>query len=383
MTVTSEITSSAKESNSARIYLAADLGKSNCKYLWAGDGVNYYPHPLWLGSEIAQNVPAESLRRFDVEGELSESFWIRTGDRNVLIGGSAHGYPVSFATAKVDVAALQVVAGLGIAALQSNLTEYHADIALVIPLNEFRFRDEITARLEEMGQSVVVCGKEQKFTVTMQYFPEGAGLYLLYKGIKDSGSVSLPGRVIVLMLGHRNLSILVFDDGKLNPQFSQTSDTLGFWHTFKSEADSSGVRETDYSSLMAAVTTGELQQLSVTKAKLWDFSQPATTVVESYMAKVDQFYQDHVLPLLSQRGAYPTILLGGGVAHVMRGVLKAYFERTGFETTENLWFADALSHRLPEIARASRKATGDMARPIRYADCYGIYQLLLSSLRGK
>jgi len=373
---------SGKTTNPGQIYLAADLGKSNCKLLWASERA-FFPHPVWLSSEIARNVSNESLRRFEVVGEVSaETLWLTLDNQNTLVGGSAMGFPVSFASDKIDIAALQVAAGLGLAAIELGLSEYNATVALAVPLNEYTFRSEISNRLEVMGERIAVCGQAQKFTSTVQFFPEGMGLFLLYRAMKlaSNGGGFPKERTITLMLGHRNLTILVFDDGKLNVQLSQTSDALGFWHTFKAQADASGVRETDYQALMAAVTTGKLEQLSITKARIRDYSQEASAVAENYMAKVDQFYQDHVLPLL-RRGEQTTIILGGGVSRVMSRALQAYFEKVGFVEQNNLWFADLLNPRLHEIARASHMAEGDPARAMRFADCYGIYQAMLSSVK--
>ena len=350
--------------------LAADLGKSSCKYLWS-NGVT--TKTIWLAPSVYQGASDTSLKKFDVGGSIAETLWIRTGDRNILIGGSAMGFPNSFAAPKVEIAALQIAGGLGAAAIEAGLRQYDATVGIAIPLNEFQYRDEIDSHLKQMAeQGLVVRGETHTFTLKTQYYPEGTGLYLLYRKTRSNHT---PGRSIVLMLGHRNLSVLVFDDGRLNPNLSQTSDQLGFWHSFKPQADANGVREIDYPTLMDAVTSGQYTQFSVSRTRQVDYSPAANAVTLDYLEKVSEFCKDHVLGLVKDVEE-SNIIIGGGVSHVFRRELKAYFEAS--RQSERVWFADHFSNHLMALARASYNAGRDTARVMRLADCYGIYQMLMS-----
>jgi len=244
-----------QEQSKPNLYLSGDLGKSACKFLyWIGQGEF---QPLWLGSDVAEGVNDTALRKFDAAGDLAESAWLRLPDRQadseahstILVGNSATGYGSSFAADKVRIAAYQVAAALGMAARYSNLNAYNAIVSLALPLNEFRYRQEVMLKLQEIGAGFEFCDHAQKFTVTASFYPEGTGLYLLHKKERES-VVAAPysRRVVVLMMGHRNLSVLVYEGGKLNANLSQTSDSLGFWNCFKSDASAAGIRETDYNS---------------------------------------------------------------------------------------------------------------------------------------
>ncbi|MEO1144119.1 MAG: hypothetical protein AAFY26_00755 [Cyanobacteria bacterium J06638_22] len=365
MTSASVSSPQPKEQVGSTLYLAADLGKSNCKYLWS-EGVK--THSLWLAPNVYQGASDQSLKKFEVGGAITETLWIRMGDRNTLIGGSAMGFQTSFAAPKVEIAALQIAGGMGAAAIQAGLTNYDAVIAATVPLNEFQYRNEIDSYLKQMAKDgILVRGVPHKFRLKTTFYPEGAGLYLLYRKMRNNHT---PGRVIVLMLGHRNLSVLVFDDGELNPNQSQTSDRLGFWHSFKPQADTNGVREIDYSTLMDAITSGQYTQFSISRSKQLDYGTPANAVIQDYLENVGEFCKDHVLALTKDKPS--NIVLGGGVAHVLRMELKAYFEAAGQH--DNIFFADYFSNHLSALARNSDGAQKDGARTIRYADCYGIYQ---------
>jgi len=335
--------------------------------------------PLWLGSDVVEGVSETTLRKFDAAGDLVEAAWLRVGDCTVLVGNSAIGYGSSFAADKVRIAAYQVAAALGLAAVQSGVKDYNAVVSLALPLNEFRHRHDVAAKLQEIGQEFVFCGRPQQFAIAPSFYPEGTGLYLLHKKERE-GETATPytRRVVVLMMGHRNLSVLVYEGGKLNANLSQTSDSLGFWNCFKADASATGIRETDYNSLLAALTTGEVQQLSKVEGGLKDFGMAVEAIRQGEMKRLEAFCRDNLIDLLV--GTKQTdIVIGGGVAHVLRLELRDYF--TGLGLTENLYFADEIGGRLLTLAETTRNAHGDLARPMRFADVYGLAQALAGKVR--
>jgi hypothetical protein len=372
-----ENSSSTAQAPPSTLYLAGDLGKSACKFLyWIADRDF---QPLWLGSDVVEGVSEAVLQKFEVGGDRSESAWLKVGDRNILVGNSAISYSSSFAADKVQIAAYQVATALGLAAIATNLSHYNAVVSLAIPLNEFRYRAEIATQLQAIGKGVMVCDRQQQFTVTTAFYPEGTGLYLLHRKEQAIGH-PYTRRVVVLMMGHRNLSVLVFEGGKLNANLSQTSDSLGFWHGFKTDASSAGVRERDYNSLLAAVVTGNDAQLSAVEGRMKDFAGAVEAIRQGEMKRLDAFCRDNVIDLLVN-SAQTDVLVGGGVAHVLRSELRDYFATLGL--AERLYFADDLGGRLLLLAEQTRNAYSDLARPMRLADVYGLAQALLGKVRHK
>jgi hypothetical protein len=365
------------ESRKPTLYLAGDLGKSACKFIYWWQDREF--QPLWLGSDVVEGVSDTTLRKFDAAGDMAEAAWLKVDDSNVLVGNSATGYGSSFAADKVRIAAYQVATALGLVAVQSGVKDYNAVVSLALPLNEFRYRNDVAAQLQEIGQEFVFCGRPQQFEIAPSFYPEGTGLYLLHKK-ERGGETATPytRRVIVLMMGHRNLSVLVYEGGKLNANLSQTSDTLGFWNCFKTDASATGIRETDYNSLLAALTTGETQQLSKVEGGLKDFGMAVEAIRQGEMKRLEAFCRDNLIDLLI--GTNQTdIVIGGGVAHVLRAQLRDYFASLGL--ADNLYFADAIGGRLLTLAEATRNAHGDLARPMRFADVYGLAQALAGKVR--
>jgi hypothetical protein len=359
------------------LYLAGDLGKSACKFLYWWQDQEF--QPLWLGSDVVEGVSDTTLRKFDAAGDLAEAAWLKVGDSTVLVGNSAIGYGSSFAADKVRIAAYQVAAALGLAAIQAGVKNYNAVVSLALPLNEFRYRNDVATKLGEIGQEFVFCGRQQQCAIAPSFYPEGTGLYLLHRKEREGAiAMSYTRRVVVLMMGHRNLSVLVYEGGKLNANLSQTSDTLGFWNCFKADASATGIRETDYNSLLAALTTDNAQQLSKVEGGLKDFGVAVAAIRQGEMKRLEAFCRDNLIDLLV--GTNQTdIVIGGGVAHVLRSELRDYFTSLGL--AENLYFADANGGRLLTLAEETRNAHGDLARPIRFADAYGLAQALAGKVR--
>jgi hypothetical protein len=169
--------STQTEKSAVTIYLAGDLGKSACKFIyWINDGA---PQALWLGSDVAEGVAEVTLRQFEAAGNILDATWLSVQGRNILVGNSALGYASSFAENKVRVAAYQVAAALGLAAMSVQASHYNAVMSLTVPFNEFRHRHEIEAQLQEISEGFTICGRDQRFTPLTSFYPEGTGLYLL------------------------------------------------------------------------------------------------------------------------------------------------------------------------------------------------------------
>jgi hypothetical protein len=375
----SDIRSTTGTPSQPILYLAGDLGKSACKFLyWTGDRDF---QPLWLGADVVEGVSDATLKKFEVGGDLSESAWLKLGDCNILVGDSAHSYSSSFAADKVQIAAYQVATALGLAAIATGLSNYKAVISLAIPLNEFRHRADIDKQLQEIGEEMIVCDRPQQFTIQTSFYPEGTGLYLLHRKEREHTTGSAhTRRVVVLMMGHRNLSVLVFEGGKLNVNLSQTSDSLGFWTCFKTDASSAGIRERDYNSLLAAVVTGKVEQLSAVEGKMKDFSGAVDAIRQGTLKRLDTFCRDNLIDLLVN-SEQTDVLMGGGVAHVLRSELRDYFTHLGL--AERLYFTDDLGGRLLLLANQTHNAYTDLARPMRLADVYGLAQALLGKAQHK
>jgi Actin like proteins N terminal domain len=381
MTATVSAPSSTQPSDESKpmIYLAADLGKSDCKFLYWTNSTNI--RPLWLSSSLVQDVDETVLRFFEVGGELSESAYLQVNGVNILVGNSASSYQGSFLADKGQTAAYQILTALGIAAIELELLDYEAQLSIALPLNEFQSRSEIAQELEHLSHAFRVCGRPQTANIKATFYPEGMGLYLLHKQSREKETATAYSRrLVVMMMGHRNLSLLVFESGKLNSMYCQVSDTLGFWESFKVDAPKLHVREVDYQSLQSALFSGKPEQFSFASSRRKDFSAEVAAIRSGYMQRLEPFCNEAVGQLLAS-STPSDVMIGGGVGHLMRTELRDCLVQIAPDCP--VYFADSVSSTLLLLAGQSRGGESDMARPMRMADVYGLALMLAGRQQRK
>ncbi len=360
------------------IHVAGDVGTSASKFFYRvnpGQTV-----PLWMGSEVADGLTIDVLPNLSSGGRPQDAAWVQIGDEVILVGDAAKACldANSLAANKSEKAAYKIVAALGaIAELERLPGHYEANVWVPLPLTEIRTRDEIAAKLAAIcEQGFVFRGQRQQVTIQPKFFPEGFGLYLNRK--KQLDAIALPiehRRTLILMMGHRNLSILCFEGGSLKVAAS-SSDGPGFWSSFEKTARSHGITPTDYPSLMAALTTGKTQQISQARAGVFEFGAIAESVRQTYWKTVSVYLQDHLLGQLTDESA--DLIISGGAASLLRLTIQDYCEDLGL--ARRFFFADGLQERLNGIVNALPEAATNPTLPMRMADCYGLFQGLLGKL---
>ncbi|MEO0985367.1 MAG: hypothetical protein AAFY20_07450 [Cyanobacteria bacterium J06639_14] len=364
--------------NSPAIALAGDLGTSASKFFYRQASGTV--QPLWMGAEVADNLTVTALPSLNAGGRPQDSAWLQLGDEVVLVGPAAKAFleTNSLTANKADKAAYKVLAALGaIAELENLPSSYSATVWIALPLTEIRTREAIAAKLSALGQKGFrFRGKSQQVNLSLKFFPEAFGLYLSRKKQLDNLGYNIEQRrTLIVMMGHRNLSLLCFEGGSLKMAHSN-SDGPGFWPAFEKATRALGVTPTDYPAVLSALTTETMQQISQSRAGRYDFSEIVQAVQQTYWSAVKIYLQDNLLSQLSESDV--DIVLSGGAAYGLRSQLKAYFQDLGL--TERINFAHDLQPALTSITHPLPEASTQAALPLRMADCYGLFQGLLGKL---
>ncbi|NET33337.1 MAG: hypothetical protein F6K19_15175 [Cyanothece sp. SIO1E1] len=360
------------------VHLAGDIGTSASKFFYRitpGQTI-----PFWMGSEVANGLTPAVLAGLNAGGRPQDSAWLQIGDEVILVGDAAKTFldSNSLTANKAEKAAYKIAAALGVIAQQERLpSRYEAVVWMPLPLTEIRTRDQIAAKLTEIcEQGFVFRGKSQQVKLSLKFFPEGFGLYLNRKKQLDATARPIEQqRTLIVMMGHRNLSLLCFEGGSLKTAHSN-SEGPGFWPAFEKTARSMGVTSADYPALLAALTTGKTKQVSQVRAGVYDFEAIAQAVHQTYWNAVSIYLQDNLLGQLSD--GVIDIIVSGGAAYVLRQTITDYFEELSL--SDHLSFADELQQRLADIVSPLPEATAHPALPQRMADCYGLFQGLLGKL---
>lgn len=357
------------------VYLAGDIGTSSSKFFYrVRDGQK---EPLWMGAGVADGLTTLALSILNAGGRPQDHAWLQVGNEVVLVGEAAKTFidGSSLSENKANQAAYKLIAALGVIAEKEKLpNQYEAVIWLPLPLTEMGTKDEIAARVTQVAQGFRFRGNAQQVRLTLKFCPEGFGLYLNRKRQLDTLGLAIDQRrTFILMLGHRNLSVLCFEQGSLKNAKSN-SDGPGFWPVFERVARSCGVTPADYPALMAALVTGKTTQISQARGEVYDFAAAAEAVRLAFWKAAKLYLQDNLLGQLSDGEA--DIIISGGAAYVMGQAIKQYFD--GLRMTDQVIFADGRQENLEEIVNTLPEITDNPSLVMRMTDCYGLFQGMVS-----
>jgi hypothetical protein len=330
-----------------------------------------------MGAGVADGLTTLALSILNAGGRPQDHAWLQVGNEVILVGEAAKTFidGSSLSENKANQAAYKLIAALGVIAEKEKMpNQYEAVIWLPLPLTEMATKDEIAARVTQVAQNFRFRGTAQQVRITLKFCPEGFGLYLNRKRQLDSLGLAIDQRrTFILMLGHRNLSVLCFEQGSLKNAKSN-SDGPGFWPVFERVARSCGVTPADYAPLMAALVTGKTTQISQARGEVYDFAAAAEAVRMAYWKAAKLYLQDNLLGQLSDGDA--DIIISGGAAYVMGQAIKQYFE--GLRMTDQLIFADGRQENLEEIVNTLPEITDNPSLVMRMTDCYGLFQGMVS-----
>jgi hypothetical protein len=360
------------------ICLAADIGSSSSKFFYQVK--NSQILPLWMGSEVAPNLSQVSLPHLKVSARPQDGAWLQIGDDYALVGDAAKTRleSNSLSANKAGYAAYKLMAALGVVAELEHLpSHYDATVWLALPLTEMGTRQQVKADLLRLcQQGFSFRGRSQQVNVSFKSFPEGFGLYLNRKQqLETMGQSITQRRTLVVMMGHRNLSVLCFERGSLKIELSN-SDGPGFWPVFEKSARSLGVTAVDQGALLHALMTGNPQQISPARGCRFDFSEYMAACRQDYWQAVKMYWEDHVSPHLASN--LVDVVISGGASQVLRPVLEQYFEELGL--SQLVYFADGQYERLRSLVETLPEAAMDTAMTLRMTDCYGLFRGLLGTL---
>ncbi|NEQ44319.1 MAG: hypothetical protein F6K00_12485 [Leptolyngbya sp. SIOISBB] len=361
-----------------KVYVSADLGSSASKFF-------YRLHleqtaPIWVGAEVVEGLAPEILNGFNAGGRPQDNAWLEVDGNVVMVGEAAKAFldSNSLSANKAEKAVYKLAAVLGVLAeLEQLPSRYEATIWLSLPLAEIKTRHEISAKLVALCQrGFTFRGKAQQPTVNLKCFPEGFGLYLHRKQqLERLGEKIALRPTSIVMMGHRNLSILSFENGSLNLAGS-ASDGPGFWPIFEKAARSAGMTAPDYPALLRALSSGDAEQISPARASVFDFSVAMAAVQSAYGQAVTVYLRDNLLGRVLEGSA--DILISGGAFPMIRAQLEGFFEE--IHCRERVTFTEGDDDTLTDVVRDLPESYQLSTLSIRMMDGYGLFLGLIGKL---
>ena len=368
----------------AKIQAYIDMGSSATKcFYW-----HHKPELLHLAPQVARLNPTR-LDRLTLGGltsqEPEDSAYITVGNGTYAVGALAIAQKgdSGLALPKRDRAVYKILATLGVIAdktftgwnSENSGYEFSVQLGLLLPLEEYwQDRKELKAQLQGAISDFSFRGKVlsgQLERIEMQ--PEGAGLYLA-KGLQLARSgISIRDRtVVVLMFGHRNLSILTFEKGSPPQETNSTSQGPGFIEYLKQCAtELPGVAPDDPALLEAILQEYETFQIPGRQEAL-DLSKACIYAREFYLERVNQFLVEWM------PSAEVVVIVGGVAAYFIRAELEQFFDHRGL--TQQITLAETLRPEMTDVLRVQEgTAEPDLITSVRWADVYGLFKTFMYS----
>ncbi|MEL7493409.1 MAG: ParM/StbA family protein [Cyanobacteria bacterium J06554_11] len=359
-----------------------DMGSSATKCLyWHGK-----PALLHLDPQVARLNPTR-LDRLMLGGltsqEPEDSAYVMVGNSAYAIGALAIAQKgdSGLALPKRDRAVYKILATLGVIADKIHDQdasaeagyEFEAQIGLLLPLEEYwQDRKELKAQIQGAISDFGFRGKAlfgQLARIEMQ--PEGAGLYLA-KGLQLArAGIGIRDRtVVVLMFGHRNLSILTFEKGSTPQEMNSSSQGPGFVEYLKQCATELPTVAPDDPALLEAVLEGHETFWIPGRREPLALAKASSYAREFYLDRVNQFLVEW-LP-----SADVDVIVGGGAAYFIRPELEQFLEQRGL--TPQITWADSLRQEMTDVLRGgSGTAEPDLITSVRWADVYGLFKAFM------
>ncbi len=344
-----------------------DLGSSSTKAVLS-DGINLQAFQC---PPLVADLPPSELAIVESQGQQLGSglesvnyIQLDTNSAVYALGSDAQGKPSRTTSnlPKSALAHLRTVGVIGELAMQYDLEHIEADVGVALPFNEY-LTDYRSLTTELMGQtSFVYRGRELVLNLKqVKVLPEAAGL-VQWRKVQMAQNRDAKNRTfVVLMLGHRDLSFLLFRDGKPPRGEPSSTERLGFQQVLVAVSQDLPCNSDDpflYQALIQGAGSvtfpsrpGQVYRLSDryerAKAYYWEVVQHR---FDEWLAAVDVPYYE--------------VLVSGGVAAQLQDELENYFEERSAFCTVN-WLNE-----LKQEVGAALNLPSEIDQ-IRFSDCYG------------
>lgn len=227
----------------AEIKLAVDVGGSLTKSVYSyklDQGSSYGARQYLLFEPQVESISASRFNHYyQLKGslgapKLENNAWLIMGERYVVVGSLAKEFDPEdrLRDYKYELAIYKVLAAVGIIVRKHGLKPKSLQVKLgvLLPWNEYNDRSLFAQRLRQLGESYCFQKDLQlslKFS-QIEVRPEGFGLFqAFYRTVRTTKQENFitEGRQGILMLGHRNVTGLYFEQGRL---VAGDSPLLGF-----------------------------------------------------------------------------------------------------------------------------------------------------------
>lgn len=314
----------------ADLYLAFDPSSSGSKAFYTLESFSLE----WLFMPpVVIEVEHEVIKDYEHNriGILDEErcAWIAIKSKCYAVGELAQDYFYGndkILALKCETALYKVLAMVGAIASQKKLpSKFSLALGILLPKSEYADRASLAESLREALECFSFRGQSyQVDLVAFNCLPEGAGI--LMRGVEPHSLVER-GKILILMMGYRNSSILITDKGALKRSFTTN---YGFVRMLEMVAQgTSGIPMVE---MVAPIYNAGMRVLSNELAPLLQSTQPSRRKLElasirqtvlkarkQYWALISDWLIHSKLPPVEQ------VILAGGTSRYWKQKLETFF----------------------------------------------------------
>lgn len=368
------------EKNALPSMLTLDAGLSDTKAVWRV--TPFRPELLMMSPEVVE-VSREAIdfyksRRVTTPDPENEA-WVECEGSLYAVGFLAQKHfnaRVALKEPKYEWAIAKVLAAVGVIALKEALPDlFDLALALPLPYSEWEDRKRFERDVRKALASFSFC--DRLLSVNLSFLisvPEGGG-HVMARGSK-LGSAFNQKKIISLMWGYRDISIVQFDRSVINGH----TEPLGFFKLIEmvqSRISGYNSRERERLLLETIHSVGKdiksknLKQLALSRnlERRNEEVEQITEVIRSCRSE----YWDMIVRLF--RTSIPDdtdeIIIGGGSFDYYRGELSSFFNQN-FRAANISWGADLEE----DVRSAFNLPQRSKALGARLTDAYGLSNFL-------
>lgn len=362
--------------------IATDFGASLGKAIYEGSSVE--PSLILLKPEII-GLPSSSIEAYQKSFSFGgthpeETAWLKLKDEYHVLGELArHRFRVEshLKEPKYNKAIYQCLAIIGSAVQREKETPSSLNLAILLPFDEFRYKERFEEQLREALKSFTFRGEDYSLKLDQfRCLPEGSGLYL--RGRESKGAKRLASykdiTIAIVMMGYRNISLMVMENGI--PKVTETT-MQGFAQMI--ELIKERVPVVDEQALIKAMSksNGKQRRKAFDEIAVCHDLEMRTREIEKLVKAIEDAQEEYLTLLTSffnanlKSFAIDEFVIGGGTANYLRSELRKYFLSW---RAENICWTETLEQRIrktfgEKIARESLE--------YRLCDVYGLLYFLL------
>ena len=347
-----------------RFQIFVDLGMSGTKASFS-DGVHF--HAYLCPPKVADLPPSELQILADqgdqLGGGVESGAYLQLGEQAYALADDAEGRPNKSTEMlrKSTLAKLRILGAVGELAHQFNTFRLPIDIGVALPFDEYLSDQHVVAKQLASTRSFLYRGKPIEVRPqAVKILPEGAGLVQWRKMQSTQSAQNKQKSYVVVIVGHRDLTFLIFRQGK--PPTGEPSGTVRQGYLEYLQSIAQGICKPNNPFLLDALLR-EAESVAFP-------DQPGKVFpLTERKQKSEAFYWEQIRHHLSDKFAsldMPSyeVLVGGGVPHtLLKPRLDNFFKGLPGATVN--W--------LPAMSREVCSMLGvvSAADQARFADCYG------------